>query len=128
MVLAEPATHNLVRIFNMMASHAILHISARWRDAAIEAMMAAMVDQGWPPDRGLARVQGDFMVYAPQRPPFYQSSHLQSPGHHLDMEGATRITIPTHSVGTEVQVDLPGAPDARLRVVRSGTRLTWAQI
>lgn len=125
-VVAEPVGAGLVRIHNMFATHAIIHLTERWRVAAIEAMIDAMVDRGWPPDRGLARIQSQFRVYALQRPAFYQAAELQPPGREVQEE-STRAPIPTHPLGTQLRVHV-GSEVKAVRLVQDNSRLTWVSV
>lgn len=123
-VIAEPAAPGLVRIHNMLASHAIVHLTDRWRSAAVEAMLKAIVDWNMAPDQGLASIQGDFRIYAPQAPMFYQCPELQPPEIAQKQIDTTLVTIPTrglHDLGRlhhdDQMIDIKVAAD--------GGRLFW---
>lgn len=121
---AEPAASGLLRIHNMLGAHAILHLTTRWRDAAVEAMTAAMVDHGWDPDRGLARIQGHFNVYATERPAFYQTAALQPEGRGWLQEAATRALPPPPREGDRIALIIEGQP-REVVLTRDGPRLLW---
>jgi hypothetical protein len=124
MIAAEPIGDGLARIYNMFGAHAVLHLTDRWRRAAVEAMMGAMVDRNWPPDRGLARIQGDFNVYAFELPAFYQSAALQPEGRGRHQEDVTRARLPVFPVGAVASIELASAR-RDVRLVRDGARLRW---
>jgi hypothetical protein len=126
-VLAEPASDGLVRIYNMLSAHAILYLTESARVIAIEAMTAAMIDRGWPPDRGLAAAQARFNVYALQRPLFYQSAALQRPDRALPQEAATKVVVPVYPEGSILDV-AAAAGAVRLQATRVGRALTWAKV
>lgn len=121
---AEPAAPGLLRIHNMLGSHAILHLTARWRDAAMEAMTAAMVDNDWDPDRGLARIQAHFNVYATERPAFYQAAALQPEGRGWMQEAATRALSTPPREGDRIALMIEGQP-REVVLTREGGRLLW---
>lgn len=63
----------LVRIENMLASHAILYVTPRYRAACAEALRA---NPGVAGDVLFAELQPRFRVYAQRRPLFYQGAAL----------------------------------------------------
>lgn len=128
-VLAEPALDGLVRVYNMLSAHAILYLTETARLIAMEAMISAMVDRGWPPDRGLAAAQARFNVYALQRPIFYQSAGLQHPNRAQPQEAATRVVVPLYPEGTMLGVAAAAnGGNVNLRATRVGRALTWAKV
>jgi len=120
----ERAAPGLLRIHNMLGAHAILHLTPRWRDAALEAMTSAMVDHDWDPDRGLARIQGHFKVYAPDLPTFYQTAALQSDSRGWMQEAATRFIPAPLEVGARAPLIIEGQPREAV-LTRDGKRLLW---
>ena len=123
-VIAEQAAPGIVRVHNMLAAHAILHLTDRWKHAAIEGMMHAMIDRDLTPDQGLANIQSDFRVYASQQPLFYQSADLQKPELADTQVEATLVTIPVLGIGTVAKVSAP-AGHIHFKIVAEGDKLTW---
>jgi hypothetical protein len=123
-VIAEDAASGLVRVHNMLAAHAILHLTDRWKQGAIEGIMHAMIDRGLTPDQGLANIQGDFRVYAAQQPFFYQCAELQRPELAESQVQATLVKIPVLAVGTVARVSAPDR-HIRLMIVADGDKLAW---
>ena len=100
----------------MLSSHAILHVTSRWRAGAIEAMTHAIVNLGIAPDTGLAMRQGDFRIYAPRQPYFYEGT-IHS--HHLAAQ-QPRVTLdplPLLEVGSISRIST-GTGTMEVRVVR----------
>lgn len=104
-VIAEPRGDGIVRIYNMLTSHAIVHLSKRWRDGVIDGAIKAMVDDNRPFDIGMARIQRHFNVYASGRPIFYQSAALQRPGKEAQ-EADTLAPVAIGPVGTILDVSV----------------------
>ena len=98
-VLADEAPGGLLRIYNLLAAHAILYLTDRYRRRAIEAIVESIIDRDWDPDRGLAMIQADFNVYAPRHPAFYQAGALQSPDRAEAQESSTRAVLEPSPVG-----------------------------
>jgi hypothetical protein len=124
LVAVEPAGEGLLRLHNVLGAHAIVHLTPRWRTAAIEAMVASIADRGWDPDRGLAAIQGDFKVYAPARPAFYQAARFQPEGWGWRQEAATRAVLEPMDLGAVRTIWL-GEEARQVRLARVGERLTW---
>lgn len=121
----ERAAEGLLRIHNVLGSHAIVHLTPRWRAAAMAAIVEALADLDWDPDRGLARIQGEFNVYAPDRPAFYQAGWLQPEGRGWWQEAATKTVLAPAELGA-VQTIWLGEVARQVRLVRDGDRLHWA--
>ena len=121
---AERVDDGLARIYNMLAAHAVLHITRPWRDAACDAILDCLLDKGWPHDCGFARIQGEHHVYAPTSPYFYQSPALQRPEIASRRQDETLIHLGIHPEGTvqQLQVDDGLYP---VRLERVGARLAW---
>jgi hypothetical protein len=127
LLAAERIEPGLLRIHNMLGAHAILYLSDRWRRAAIEAMLYALADRGWDPDRGLARIQGEFNVYALEAPTFYQSAGLQPAGRGWMQEAASRALSSLPDEGSVVPIWLAGERrDVRLERTAGRLRWVWA--
>jgi hypothetical protein len=125
-VIAEDVAPGLLRIHNMLGAHAIIHLTDRWRTAAIEAMLGAMADEDRAPDQGLADIQGHFRVYATKRPFFFQRADLQSEDfrHAQKQEEATLADLPVYGAGASANLVTSGG-SMRVRIAREGDRLTW---
>lgn len=123
----EPAGPGLFRTHNMLSSHAILHITPRWREAALEVMIDCATARGWAPDRGLASIQSDFRVYALERPIFYQAGGLQGDANQTFQERATRTPLTAKPVGSTLEFSL-GGQDHQVALVREGERLAWRHV
>jgi hypothetical protein len=123
-LLADEATDGLLRVYNMLATHAIVYLTDRYRRAAADAIVASMIDHDWSPDSGLAKIQPDFNIYALRRPAFYQAAELQPPGRGEPQEAATRIVLEPSRVGAVEPVWLGGEPH-NIRIERQADRLKW---
>lgn len=62
---------NLYRVYNMLASHAILYLNMDYVKSAADACQRC-IDQGIPHDLGLAENMKDWKVYAFDKPMFIQ--------------------------------------------------------
>lgn len=67
--------HNL-RVFNMLASHAIVYLNEAFRQTALRAMLAALThpEHYFPCDVGLASIQKSHLVLTPNKPICHQSA------------------------------------------------------
>lgn len=124
MVAAEPAGDGVLRVHNMLATHAIVYLSERYRRAAVAAMVDALARLDWEPDRGLAAIQGLFHVFAVERPRFYQRSGVQPGDYGSNQEAMTRFPFQRCAVGEVVGVGLGERVEPAM-LVRDGERLTW---
>jgi hypothetical protein len=106
MTAAEPVGAGLFRVHNMLTTHAILYLTPRWRAAAVAAIMDGVVARNWPVDRGLARAQRHFNIYALAQPFFYQAESLQPEGKGALQEGATNTVLSGHAPGARITVHL----------------------
>jgi hypothetical protein len=124
MQLADEAEHGLLRVHNLLSTHAILYLTERFRRAAIDAITHSVVDLGRPPDCGLAMIESDFNAYAVRDMRFFQAAELQAPGR-AHLEEWTRFTLEPSVVGFTCLID---APDEVRRVhsVRTPRGLDWA--
>ena len=73
----------------MLSSHAILYLSARFRQNAVEALDDGLTraDFAYPPDIPLAVLQASHLVLTPTDPICYQSAE------HDGNYGATRFAL-----------------------------------
>lgn len=124
MVIAEDAGEPLVRVHNMLSTHAILYLSERFKRAAIETILNALLERDWAHDRGMARIQSDFAVYAQRRPMFYQAAALQGSPAAEHQEAMTRITINPLPEGTIAAIDVEGEW-RQIVLAREAGRLRW---
>ncbi len=122
-LLAEEVSEGLLRVYNLLAIHATVYLSDRYRRRAIEAITESLIDRDWDPDRGLAMIQSDFNIYALREPAFYQAAALQPPGR-TDQEGATRLTLSPLPIGSVEPIWLDGVAH-NIRIERRDDRLKW---
>jgi GR25 family glycosyltransferase involved in LPS biosynthesis len=73
-----PYSMSQVRVQNMLAAHAILYISRRYKEAIIDLLQSNM-DKVWEMDVLISRIQSKFKILANMKPMFYQSAEL-NPG------------------------------------------------
>ena len=126
-LLAEDATDGLLRVYNLLATHAILYLSERYKRRAFEAIVASIVDRDWDPDRGLAKIHADFNIYAMRHPAFYQAAALQPPGRAEVQESATRIVLDPLPIGSVEPIWLDGVAH-EIRIERQDDRLKWVWV
>ena len=122
--LTEEAGHGLLRAHNLLSAHAILYLSERFRQAAIDVIMRCVIDLGRAPDCGLAMIQSDFNIYVERTPRFFQAADLQPPGR-AHLEEWTRLTLEPTPVGRVEGLQV----DGQLRLantVRTERGLEWA--
>jgi hypothetical protein len=74
----EPYSMSQVLVKNMLATHAILYISRKYKEAVISTI-EANYDKSWETDILVSRIQPHFKVLANMKPLFYQSAVL-NPG------------------------------------------------
>lgn len=123
-LLLDEAEHGLLRAHNLLTTHAILYLTDRFRKAAIDAITECIADLDWDPDRGLARIQSDYNVYAVREPPFFQAADLQSPGRRF-VEEATRLTLRPTDLSIVYNLVCDGVPRPA-KAVRTERGLGWA--
>jgi hypothetical protein len=125
LVLADDVDDQWVRVFNLLGAHAILYLSDRFRAAAMEAIVESLADRDWAHDRGVARIQGDFKVYALRRPMFYQAADLQDRHDGRQQEETTRVVLRSLEPGVVASVELGGVWRRIVLVRRDDGRLDW---
>jgi len=79
-----------VRLISMLATHAILYISAAYKKAVIQTI-SEHIGQKYNTDVLMSRLQDNYVVLANRRPSFYQSAKFNKTDH---QERHTRIDIP----------------------------------
>lgn len=106
----KTAYHNLVRIFNMLSSHAVLILSRRfaenWRSCCVEA-----ATRDYHFDILVALTQQYFRVYAQEAPYFYQAAKL-------GWESLTRRQLSGIELGLAGDVPRPTNDSVVLRLIQ----------
>jgi len=123
-IAADEVNGELLRVYNLLSTHAILYVTERFKAAAAEATMHAIVDRDWEHDKAMARLQETYTVYAWRRPMFYQAAALQKPEIGQRQEDVTNITLQPNPLGVPGVLDLREGPRACL-LVREGGILRW---
>lgn len=75
--VTTPYSETQRRVLNMLGAHAILYITASYKQAALTAMKNAFRHT----DIALSRIQPKFRILANRHPSFYQSAKYNAPGH-----------------------------------------------
>jgi hypothetical protein len=83
-----PYSATQTRVLNMLAAHAILYISARYKQAVVDALLPYR-NISYNSDVLMSRIQANFNVLALKKPVFYQSSKFNKE----NQEDATKITL-----------------------------------
>jgi hypothetical protein len=78
-----------VRVLNMLATHAILYISHRYKQAVIDAISPYRAIP-YNSDVIISRIQKDYIILANNTPSFYQSAKFNPTKH---VENVTRIVV-----------------------------------
>ena len=68
------------RVMNMLATHAILYISPKYKEAVIDTLQA-YIGQNYYNDVLISRLQPEFLILANKKPSFYQSHRFNSGMH-----------------------------------------------
>ena len=123
-LLAEEAVGGLLRVYNLLAAHATIYLTERYRRRAIDAISESVIDRDWDPDRGLAMIQADFNVYAVRHPAFYQAAALQHPSRAELQENSTRVVLEPSRIGAVEPIWLGGVAHD-IRIARENDRLKW---
>jgi hypothetical protein len=114
---------NLLRVYNLLSTHAIVYLTERFKAAAAEAIVRSLADRDWEHDKDMARLQETCTVYAVRRPMFFQAARLQRPpGPH--QEEVTNIVLEPARPGSTAGVVLAGNPRPAV-LIRIDGRLTW---
>ena len=69
---------NYLRIGGILAAHAILYVTSRYREMMSEVGKYCLYNLSKPWDVGTASIQKDFKVYTPNTPLIYQSDDRES--------------------------------------------------
>jgi hypothetical protein len=83
-----PYSDTQVRVLNMLATHAILYISRRYKQAVIDALTPYR-NVPYNSDVLMSRIQADYMILANKKPSFYQSAKFNI----RQMEEWTNFTL-----------------------------------
>lgn len=83
----SPYSDKLVRVGNMLTTHAILYISPRYKEAVINILKSNTSHYN---DVLISRIQKDYNVYALKKPIFYQAAKFGNVQH---VENWTKIQI-----------------------------------
>ena len=81
--MASQYTEKFKRVFNMCATHSILYLTDKYKNAA-EDIVHKCLAKGIPFDLGLASIHRHFVVLTPNKPFFYQQG--QEPFTNLELE------------------------------------------
>ncbi len=82
------------RVVNMLATHAILYVSRRFKEAYISSLKTHAIN-GYYNDVLLSRIQHQYHVVVNRVPAFWQSNWFNAPH---DLERVTKVYLPTGSL------------------------------
>jgi hypothetical protein len=123
-VAGDEINEQLIRVYNLLSTHAILYVTDRFKAAAEAAIVHALADLDWEHDKAMAKLQETFAVYAWRRPMFYQAAALQRPEVGQRQEDVTNIVLRPRPPGIPGTLDLREGPRDCL-LVREDGRLRW---
>lgn len=93
------------RIFGMLAAHAVLYVSERYKNYAADIAHLCLYSKKIPMDNGFAAAQGKFKVIAAPNPMFIQSAGRQSEN---KWESLTdKPLVPTHVQALNELIPIP---------------------
>jgi hypothetical protein len=124
MLLADPVDDDFLRVYNLLGAHAIVYLTERFKHAAAEAIAHTMIDLGQEHDKGMARLQERFNVYALRRPMFYQAASLQKATVGPRQEEVTKVVLEPQPEGIFANMGL-GDIFRKAVIVREDGRLRW---
>jgi hypothetical protein len=81
----DHVTNQHIQIQNMLALHAVVYVSQRYKDACMKALEGYLQSANVPCDVLIARLHKDFRVFANYRPHFYQTKRLGNSLHVQNM-------------------------------------------
>jgi hypothetical protein len=123
MLAAEVVDDDLLRVYNLLSTHAILYLTDNFKQAAAESVLCSLVDRDWEHDKGMAKLQETFTVYALRRPMFFQAAHLQaSRGQH--QQDVTKVLLQPLAPGTQILLGI-GEGRRAATLVRQNDLLRW---
>ena len=123
MLAADAVGDDLLRVYNLLSTHAILYLTETFKRAAAESILTSLVDRDWEHDKGMAMLQETFTVYALRRPMFFQAAGLQaSRAEH--QESVTDIVLEPFAAGARISMGI-GDGWRPAMLVREGGQLRW---
>jgi hypothetical protein len=123
MLAADVVDDDLLRVYNLLSTHAILYLTERFKLATAESILQSLVDHDWEHDKAMAKLQETFTVYALRRPMFFQAANLQSSrGRH--QEDVTNIRLEPLALGTRFSLGI-GDGWRAASLVREDGLLRW---
>ena len=75
---AQDIGNNLAKIKGVFATHAILYLTEKYKKAVVDIAKEFVYNMHTPFDLGCASIQGDYNVYTPHLPYFYQADERSS--------------------------------------------------
>ncbi|MEH6604170.1 MAG: hypothetical protein V7711_01195 [Pseudomonadales bacterium] len=108
---------HLMRVYNMAATHAVLYLSKRAIQAAIDSIIQSMVD-GRPIDSGFEALQRNLYTYALRQPIFYQPSALQSTDNATKIETSSRLEFKENQPPANLHLKLRTSEEIKLSLAR----------
>lgn len=93
------------RIFGMLAAHAVLYVSDRYKNYAADIAHMCLYNKQIPMDNGFAAAQGKFKVIASPTPMFIQSALRHS--EHQWQSLTDRPLVPTHVQALNELIPIP---------------------
>ncbi|MBL6959012.1 MAG: hypothetical protein ISR52_08525 [Rhodospirillales bacterium] len=91
-VIVTDFSEQLCRVHNMTSAHAVLYVTEKAQQLAIEQSLLCTIDRFWPFDVGLAEIQSQLNAYAYKKPMLYQANALQGKDKQF-MEKMTKIDL-----------------------------------
>jgi hypothetical protein len=124
MLLADPVDDDFLRVYNLLGAHAIVYLTERFKQATAECIAHTMIDLGQEHDKGMARLQERFMVYALRRPMFFQAASLQKSTVGQRQEDVTNVVLEPLMEGVTANMGLGDTWRAAV-IVREDGLLRW---
>jgi hypothetical protein len=85
------------RVVNMLAAHAVLYVSRRFKETYINALKTYAI-KGYYNDVLMSRIQDQYLVLVNRMPAFWQSNRFNAPN---DLERVTKVYLPGSSLKLE---------------------------
>ncbi|HEX4197240.1 MAG TPA: hypothetical protein VHZ26_07340 [Caulobacteraceae bacterium] len=124
MLLADPVDDDFLRVYNLLGTHAIVYLTERFKQAAAENIAHTMIDLGQEHDKGMARLQESFKIYALRRPMFFQAARLQKPNVGPRQQDVTNVVLQPQMEGVTANMGLGDTWRAAV-VTREDGLLRW---
>jgi len=93
------------RIFGMLAAHAVLYVSERYKNYAVDIAHMCLYTKKIPMDNGFAAAQSKFKVIAASTPMFIQSAERESQNKWQSL--TDRPLVPTHVQALNELIPIP---------------------